>query len=642
MNDMLSNSPTLPARPIARRQRPLSGNLHGQLQILATTDLHMDLTDYDYFADRPGSGRGLRQLAQMIGALRAEARAQGAQSLLLDNGDLLQGSPMADYMARPSHVGPHPAIIAMNALGYDAATLGNHDFDFGLGFLRRTLSAAEFPFLSSNLELDNPGPILRQSVLTRSYRDQNGATRLLRIGILGFLPPQTARWESHHLGLQARITPILESARRAVPALRDGRDGQPGCDIVLVLAHSGIGPAAREHNGENVARALAGIEGVDALICGHTHMVFPSPGFAPAPGIDPVAGRIDGKPTVMAGARGSHLGVIDLELCHRPGTGWQIRASRARALAVGSSTAPKTAAEGVAMAAKLDSLLAPHHAATLDFIRRPLGHSAVPLNSFFALLRPDPALALIAEAQRNYMRAQGVLPVDTPLLVAVTPFRAGGRAGPGHYTNIAPGPLTNRSIADLYAYADPIHAVRITGAELREWLERAASIFHRIVPGRTDQPLLDPDYPAYKFDVIDGLDYEIDLSAPQRYGPSGEMINPKAHRIGTLHHRGRILRDADRYVLIASSFRLLDAALPPERVLFAGQDRARDVLTQYVREAGSLRPQAHSHWRFAPLPGSSVLFDSAPEAEAHLPQAGLALEPLGLTPQGFARFRLPL
>lgn len=169
------------------------------LRIMATTDLHMHVLCYDYFADRPCRTLGLSRTAALIARARDQAaRDQAGNCLLFDNGDFLQGSPMGDYLAEAGNIGQtrlHPAIAAMNTLRYDAGTLGNHDFSFGLGFLRRTLEGADFPFVSTNLKTDRPLPCTSELLLQRRFRDRRGGMRDLRIGVLGFLPPQTVDWE---------------------------------------------------------------------------------------------------------------------------------------------------------------------------------------------------------------------------------------------------------------------------------------------------------------------------------------------------------------------------------------------------------------------------------------------------------------
>lgn len=121
---------------------------------------------------------------------------------------------------------------------------------------------------------------------------------------------------------------------------------------------------------------------------------------------------------------------------------------------------------------------------------------------------------LLAEAQAANMRRLlvGRVEADWPLLVAVAPFKAGGRGGPMNYTDIPPGPLTTRHVADLHIHPNSPVALRMTGADLARWLERSVSLFHSIAPGSRDTNLVDPAFPSYNFDMIHGLSFAIDLS----------------------------------------------------------------------------------------------------------------------------------
>lgn len=274
-----------------------------ELRILATTDLHMHVLSYDYFAERPSDSFGLERTAALIAAERATA----TNSLLLDNGDFLQGNPMGDYLAETSRTArhrPHPAIAAMNLLQYDAATLGNHDFSFGLPFLERTLSGAQFPYVSTNITRGAGLPLVDRIVLRRELMGQDGIRRPIAIGLLGFLPPQTAEWEPELRGVM-EIDDILIAAERGIAALK-----QDGADLIIALSHSGIGPLAASPRMENAATALAALPGIDVVIAGHTHRIFPAPDHGDSPGIDAELGALAGKPCgdggVLGFASGGH------------------------------------------------------------------------------------------------------------------------------------------------------------------------------------------------------------------------------------------------------------------------------------------------------------------------------------------------
>ncbi|WJS84106.1 bifunctional 2',3'-cyclic-nucleotide 2'-phosphodiesterase/3'-nucleotidase [Paracoccus sp. TOH] len=595
---------------------------------MATTDLHMHVLGYDYLADRPAGHIGLSRAAALI----AQARRTAENCLLFDNGDFLQGSPMGDYLAESGGIGPHPAIAAMNALRYDAATLGNHDFSFGTGFLRRALEGAEFPFAATNLHPVRPLPVSQHLLLERQVRDSRGTARRLRIGVLGFLPPQTVDWEPA-LRPEIRVADILQAARAGIEALR-----QQGADLVVALSHSGIGALQPAPMMENAATALAALPGIDLVIAGHTHRVFPSAAHPQGPGIDARRGTLAGKPAVMPGFWGSHLGLIDLRL-ESAGTGWRIADFTCRAEPVAAEE-DHASVSGPALSA---------HRQTLRHFRRRIGRTERPLSSYFALIGEDPGLRLVAMAQRWHVRRalRGTRWQDLPILSAAAPFRAGGRGGPQHYTDVPAGRLTLRNIADLYLFPNRICAIRLTGAELREWLERSASLFLQVQPGKPDQPLIDPEFPTYNFDVIDGLDWQIDLSLPPRYAPDGALAHADSHRIGAMTHRRQPVAADQQFILVTNSYRLSDCGLfapvaAGRPVLLDSTSRTREVLRRYVARRRVLAPDARTGWSFRPLPGTSVLFETGPAAAAHLDALGTPVEPAGIGPDGFLRLRLHL
>lgn len=594
-----------------------------ELRILATTDLHMHVLSYDYFAERPSDSFGLERTARLI----ADERATATNSLLLDNGDFLQGNPMGDYLAEasrwPRHR-PHPAIAAMNLLHYDAATLGNHDFSYGLPFLKKTLTGANFPYVSSNIQQRAGLPVAERIILRRQLLGQDGLRHPIAIGLLGFLPPQTAEWEPELRGTM-QIDDILSAARRGIAALQ-----QDGADLIIALAHSGIGPLDPSPRMENAATALAALPGIDVVIAGHTHRIFPAPDHGDGPGIDATAGSLSGKPAVMPGFWGSHLGVINLTLAQSAEGGWQIKAFHSQAKPVPKETAAPSA---------LTTAMQDSHHDTIRHFRRRIGFGTVPLTSHFTHIGHDPALKLVAKAQSWYMRRmrRDSRWRDLPILSAAAPFRAGGRGGPEHYTSVPAGPLTLRNVADLYLFPNRVCAILVNGADLRQWLRRSAGMFQHVTPGLTDQPLIDPDFPGYNFDVIDGLEWAIDLTLPPDH----------PDRVSELSHRGRPVTPDQRFVLVTNNYRLSESGFFGEvaakkPVLLDGAARTRDVLRRYIARRPVLDQTGQLGWRFQPCPGTSVLFDTSPSAIAHLGDLARRVEPVGPTPAGFLRMRLHL
>lgn len=612
------------------------------LRLIATSDLHACLLPYDYCANRAVAGRSLSDVSRQIAAARAEA----PNSLLFDNGDFLQGNPLADYVANASRRRrPHPVITAFNTLGYDAVTLGNHEFNYGLGFLTASLAHATFPVVSANIATRlGPSPLRDKTLmppfalLKRQVTDTEGRPHTLRIGVIGFAPPQIEVWDRDHLGDRIRMRDIIASARAWLPRLR-----AKGADVIVALAHSGIGPIEAEAGMENAATALATLPEVDAVIAGHCHLAFPGPGVPAGPGIDPVLGLLAGKPAVMPGHSGSHVGIIDLMLT-RTSQGprrWVVSSGRAQLGGRTGQAAPP--------AADLRRAIGADHRAVLAWSRTVVGTTRVALHTHFATCQPSAALALIAAAKVDHARRAlaGSRWEGVPLLAASAPFRAGGRGGPDHFTDIPPGRLRMRHLADFYPYPNAIVALAMTGAQVADWLEQSATIFHQIAPGAQDAPLHDPQVPAFAFDMIPGLDYAINLSQPARFDALGRLVNPGARRITGLCLNGSPLAAEARVVLVTNSHRagLFAAAQPgpaPE-VILADGTRTQRVLAQFVRAQGQVGQTAPRHWHFLPMPGTTVSVRAGTGALAHMDDLA-AFRPVLLGPdaEGFQTFRLHL
>ncbi|MEQ8899143.1 MAG: bifunctional 2',3'-cyclic-nucleotide 2'-phosphodiesterase/3'-nucleotidase [Roseovarius sp.] len=622
----------------APTDRTPSGPFH--LRLLATSDIHAAILPYDYAADRAASGYSLACVASLVDTARAEA--PGA-CVLVDNGDFLQGSPLSD-LHDPASDAPNPVIAAMNRLGYDAANLGNHEFNFGLPSLRAAVEQATFPVLSANTltrKGDTPEAdetLLRPGIiLARTCTDATGETRRLNIGLLGLLPPQITLWDRFHLGGAVTARDMVETAAHQVPILRAN-----GADIVILLAHTGIdtGPVGPEM--ENAALTLARLPGVDAIVAGHSHEPFPHTDPPPIGGAaDHRAGTFSGIPAVLPGYRGSHLGQIDLDLTFEA-RGWRVAGHRARLHPVIPDTPVHPA---------ITDAVRPSHATTLSRMRAPLGRTDRPIHSYLSLYRSDLPVLLVAEAKRRAVQhaLTGTTMAGLPVLATTAPFNTGGRAGPRAYTDIPAGELTLRNAADLQPFPNALCALRLTGAEVTDWLERAASCFHRIAPGHPDQPLWNNAFPGHAADTIAGLTYRIDLAAPPLYDDRGQPLPgpPGPGRIRDLAHDGRPVAPGDDFIVAVNNYRAFGGgpypALPEDRLIHASRIPVRDLLADFFRDGGHHHLAHEPAWRFVPMPNTTVLIWSGPGLRDHPADiAAHDLTDLGLSRRGFLRLRMPL
>ena len=593
-----------------------------KLRILGTTDLHMNLLAWDYYQDKPTEEYGLARTATLIKAARAEVR----NTLLFDNGDLLQGSPLGDYMARvkPLQAGQvHPAYKVMNALRYDAANVGNHEFNYGLPFLRAALPGAAFPYVNANV-LHDVGPdkgkpaFTPYVILERRFTDEAGTEQRLKIGVIGFVPPQIMQWDL--LNLKGLVTPrdIPQTARDLVPKMR-----AEGADVVVVLAHSGFEFGETVFFAENTVARLAEVPGVDAIVFGHSHGEFPGRFFNRHPKVDLARGTINGVPAVMAGFWGSHLGVIDLLLDRSSGQ-WKTADARAELRPVFDRSARKALVEPDPTIA---ALVRSEHEGTLASMRATVAQSLSPIHSFFAQVADDPSVQLVSLAQLAYgKRALAGTPhAGLPLLSAAAPFKSGGRGGASNYTDIPAGPLAMRNVADLYVYANTVNIVRLTGAQVREWLEMSAIAFNRIDPaGAPEQDLVNASVPSYNFDTLDGVNYRIDVTQLARYDRSGKLVAPDAHRIIDLRYNGQPIDEAAFFAVVTNNYRASGGGAFPgldgNNVILNAPDENREALLQYLQATGRVEAAADGNWRIQPVPGVKLRFVSSAAAVVHLPR----------------------
>ena len=602
------------------------------LQILGTTDIHTNLANYNYFLDAESATVGLANTATLI----EQARAKNPNTLLFDNGDLIQGTPLGSYKALENVLKPgevHPAIAALNALKYDGGTLGNHEFNYGLEFLDEVLNDAKYPVVNANTydaktkkHMYEPYVILDKEVV-----DNTGKKHTLKVGVTGIVPTKIVEWDAIHLAGKVEMQEPVEAVKEVVPEMQ-----KAGADIIVVLSHSGIGEDTYVKGAENVGYQISEIEGVDALITGHSHLTFPGD-YKNLKNVDQEKGTINGVPTVMAGSYGSYLGVIDLKL-EQQGSKW--------AVVDGQGSIRSIKQEGLKPSKTVLDAIKEAHEGTLKYIRQPVGETTAPIHSYFSMVQDDSSIQIVTQAQKWFIEKElkGTADENTPLLSAGAPFKAGSRNNPADYTNIPVGPLAIKNMADIYHFDNTVATIKVTGAEAIEWLEMAAGIFTTIDPNKTEeQNIIDPEGRSYNFDVLDGLTYQIDVTSSPKYDRSGKLVDEKANRIKNVQYNGKPIDLKQEFIIITNNYRVGGSY----GATFKNADGSnvtnyayenRQAVIDYIMENKTINPAADNNWSFVPFPANTkVIYNSAKDAQKVIP-TGSNIEYLGDTEGGFGKY----
>ncbi len=617
-----------------------SKDTRARIRILATSDLHMNLTGYDYYADRADTQVGFTRTATLIRAARHEARQDDALVMLFDNCDALQGTPFGQWAASADHIA-HPLPQAFAALGYDAVGLGNHDFGFGIAFLEQIADQSPYPILCSNLRYNTPNnPWQPYAILPRTIR-LDGAELPISIGVLSVLPPQTAQWEAHKLRGKAEVADILTSARETAAELR-----RNGCDLVVALAHTGLGSSAARAGLENAVIPLAELGDIDAIIAGHTHLTLPGPAHAGLDHVDHVNGMVHGKPVMMPGWAGSHLGIIDLHLARDDAQKWRVADKQTELRAI----RPEPDGPAVAEDAEVSGLFAAGHAATKAQAAQPVGRVSQPMHSYFTYCAPDRGLTLLAMAQAAALRPLlgDTQYADLPVLSAAAPAKFGGRAGPRYYTDVPAGDITMRHVADLHIFPNELRAVVANGADVLDWLEMSAGLFNQLAPGGA-QYLTDPHRTGHNFDVLYGVSCQIDLSGPALFDADGRVVDPVNSRIRNATFDGRPITPDQTFVVALNNYRANGGGNFPiareAHLIPLPSLHVQDILRDYLM--GHLAPdpleQADRPFSFASSDSTTAVLKTGPIARYYMGElANYQPRDLGLDDDGFLQIQLTL
>lgn len=598
------------------------------LRILETTDLHSNIMPYDYYQDTATNiNYGLAKTATLI----EQARSEVSNSMLFDAGDLIQGTPLADYVNRIKPLGKtdtHPILRAMNYLQYDGGIVGNHEFNYGLDYLDNVLEEAAFPIVNANIYKDgNPNNDVNYftpyKLIDKTIKDAQGNDATIKVGVIGFAPPQIMQWDKDNLAGKVITKDIVTQANKFIPEMKAA-----GADVIVAIAHSGCDIAEEgQAEAENAVYDLTKVPGIDAMLFGHAHLNFPGDAsFNSKTGIDNVNGSINGTPAVEAGFWGNNLGVLDLAL-EQDATGkWTVDKANSK-----SVDRPVTAATGIDETIVAD--VKADHEGTLAYVRGKIGETTLPMHSFFSRVMDDPSVQIVNNAQIDYVNkwinTKAPELKGLPVISAAAPFK-GGRGGVGDFTNIAKGELSIKSANDLYLFNNTLKAVKLTGAQVKEWLEMSAAQFKKIDPNVVgNQELLDYDFRPYNYDVFDGIKYQIDVTKEARYNwANGALLNADSHRIINFTMMdGTPIADDQEFIVATNNYRASGGGgFPPlvgghAQVVIDSPYENRQILMDYISAQGTVNPTADNNWKVAPVGGQATLtFTSSPVAQQYLGQ----------------------
>jgi 2',3'-cyclic-nucleotide 2'-phosphodiesterase (5'-nucleotidase family) len=526
------------------------------LVVAATTDVHGRVRGWDYYAGRVDPARSLAGAATIVDSLR---RAAPGRVVLVDAGDLLQGNPFAFAASRVVPASrPHPVIAAMNAMRYDAAAVGNHEFNFGLPNLRRAVAQARFPFLAANAFLPGGGRAFPAFRIV----ERGG----VKVGIVGATTPGSLVWDRDNLRDRLLLSDVVPAMANAVAQAR-----RAGAQVIVAVLHSGLSEpssydtAATGVPSENVTdRVVREVPGIDLAVYGHTHLEVPD---------TTIGGVLLMQPRNWAASVGvAHLTVV------RDGTRWRVAARRSTTVPVlGHAESPAV------LAATREG-----HEATVRWVNTAVGSTPVAWRGDSARVADTPLTDLVLEVMRR--RAGAELAANAAFSLAA---------------GFAPGPITRAQIAQLYPYENTLRVVRVTGAQLRAYLEQTAR-YYGTYPGDS---ALTRGFPSFNFDVLAGADYTIDLS------------RPAGQRVTRLEARGHPVADADTFTLALNNYRQTGGGgftmLAGAQVVYDRGEVIGDLIADEITWRKVIRPEDffRRNWEVVPAPAGERAWRAMRAAE---------------------------
>ena len=562
----------------AADRKPVKAPKTWSFSILGTTDLHSHVFDWDYYkdaaySDKAGNSVGVARVATLIKQQRA---AKGEEHVLLvDAGDIIQGTSLAYYFARVDPItgkdgkkGPkHPMAVAMNHMRYDAAALGNHEFNYGIDTLRKFEKQCHFPLLGANaLDAKTLRPAFHPYTVKRICVP--GAPDI-KVGILGLTNPGIALWDKDNVSGKMVFPGLVEQAKKYVPRLR-----ALGCDVVFLTDHSGLDGSTSYGDAlpyvENASNLVAEqVPGIDAILVGHTHVEVSS---------YTVKNEETGEEVLLSEPYcwGYRLTVFDFELELHHGQ-WKVTKKTAQTLN------PKDVEEDP----EITKLLKADHDLVVKYVNTTVGTCTQDLSAADSCWKDVPIMDFIHEVQMQSVKA-GLSASDAalPLISVAAPF--------SRTADIPAGSVTIKDIAGLYIYDNTLYGKKLTGAQLKDYLEFAAKYYHQVPSGtKVDTATLTNanNFWDYMYDTAAGVSYDIDIAQAE------------GSRIKNLTYNGAAVTDDQVFVVAVNNYRANGGSGYPHiataDIAYSSTNEIRQLMIDYVTAKGALDPKnfAVTNWK---------------------------------------------
>jgi 2',3'-cyclic-nucleotide 2'-phosphodiesterase/3'-nucleotidase len=511
----------------------VQGTQEKKIQLLATANTGAAILPYDTFS-LATANRGWAKLASTI---KAEKNKNDA-TLLVDCGDALQGSPMA-YIYQKMRPGlSNPIIKIMNDLGYRAYTLGAHDFDFGSTFVRAAEKQANFPFLAANI-VDREGKLYFKPFTKISV---DGVS----IAILGLFVPHAPNLLSTHAQMGLVAKDAIDAAKEWVPKLR----GTEKADIVIVMAHTGCESPHLVPNESSTAISIAEkVPGIDGIIA--------------TQGQQQMSTRHKGIPIVQPLPLGQSIASITFSLSKQGGR-WTLRSSNPAAIPLDPFLPNDMQVLSATEQARLDeSYYLDEHGPQLP----------VPLDGRWSTVEPTQLVQLIHDVQKKATGAQ----------LSAAP-------SPGARIFIPKGLTSVRQFYALAPNENRVARIRITGAQLKAYLEHSGKYFRfSHLPD-----LINRNIPLADYDMVGGCSYSLDIS------------RPVGRRVSALTFEGSPVRDNQVFTMAISTYRLaggggfMDAIGFKSQPEMVSRETLRNLLMEHALSKATLDVPPPSPWRTIP------------------------------------------